>query len=398
MIGGEKERFEDAAQGASAVPGGEGADASIDQDDAQLALPLSSERHIMRAEELAPDGKTASEVMTDSIHIHRADADESAAEIRLPTPDTEPSFGSRLRAAREEKHLALADIAQRLRLPLRLVERLEQDDYSGMDQGVYLRGYLSSYARMVGLPSVAAETVAVAHMRAAPLVATGQVSRSRYLFDRYSVSATYLILTALIVVPAVWLATHGGLEQNLARTTSLDAPSTSLQIPAAPQTDAMTGNDAKPASTGDSADTAPSDTTASVAAVEPPKPQEQMVIASMAPFGASSTPAAPAAPTPEPPAAHAATGAHSLTLKLTAASWVEILGADGSKLEYGLIPAGAERTYSSDGPVSVRVGNADGASVVVDGKPLDLAPFRHANVARIRLFDANGGDSPRAEF
>jgi cytoskeleton protein RodZ len=397
MIGGEKERFEDAAQGASAVPGEQGSDASIDQDDAQLALPLSSERHIMRAEELAPDGKTASEVMTDPIHIHRADADESVAEIRLPTPHAEPSFGSRLRVAREEKNLALADVAQRLRLPLRLVQRLEQDDYAGMDQGVYLRGYLSSYARMVGLPSVAAETVAVAHMRAAPLVATGQVSRSRYLFDRYSVSATYLILTALIVVPAVWLATHGGLEQNLARTTSLDAPSTSLQIPPAPQTDATSAGDARPASTGDAADSATSDATASVAAVEPPKPQEQMVIASMAPFGASSTPAA-TVPLPDPPAAHAATGAHSLTLKLTAASWVEIVGADGSKLEYGLIPAGAERTYSSDGPVSVRVGNADGASVVVDGKPLDLAPFRHANVARIRLFDANGGESPRAEF
>ena len=263
MSGGNKERYEDAAQGASAVTGGKGADASIDQDDAQLALPLSPEGHIMRAEELAPDGKTASEVMTEpSTH---ADAAESATEFHLPTPDAEPSFGARLRAAREDRHLALADVAQRLRLPLRLVERLEQDDYSGMDQGVYLRGYLSSYARMVGLPSVAAETVAVAHMRAAPLVATGQVSRSRYLFDRYSVSATYLILTALIVVPAVWLATHGGLEQNLARTTPLDAPSTSLQIPPAPQTDATTANETKLASSGDTVDTAAAGTSASIA-------------------------------------------------------------------------------------------------------------------------------------
>jgi cytoskeleton protein RodZ len=48
--------------------------------------------------------------------------------------------------------------------------------------------------------------------------------------------------------------------------------------------------------------------------------------------------------------------------------------------------------------LSIRLGNADGAGVQVDGKPLDLAPFRHANVAHIRLFGANGADAPRAEF
>jgi cytoskeleton protein RodZ len=117
------------------------------------------------------------------------------------------------------------------------------------------------------------------------------------------------------------------------------------------------------------------------------------VVASMAPFG-TSTPAPPQ-PAEAQPAKPATTGAHSLTLKLTAASWVEILSADGSKLEYGLLPAGAEKTYSSDGALSVRLGNADGAEVVVDGKPIDLAPFRHANVARLSLF---GADSPKAEF
>ncbi|HET7925168.1 MAG TPA: helix-turn-helix domain-containing protein, partial [Rhodanobacteraceae bacterium] len=131
--------------------------------------------------------------------------------MNLAIPEStsgQPSFGQRLRAAREAKGLSHNDVAQRLRLPLRLIGRLENDDYSGMEQGVYLRGYLSSYARLVGVPTVAAETIASQHTHAAPLVATGKVSRSRYLFDRYSVSATYLILTGLIVVPAVWLATH----------------------------------------------------------------------------------------------------------------------------------------------------------------------------------------------
>lgn len=312
--------------------------------------------------------------------------------LAIPEPAAgQPSFGQRLRTAREAKGLSHSDIAQRLRLPLRLIGRLEADDYSGMEQGVYLRGYLSSYARLVGVPTVAAETIASQHTHAAPLVATGKVSRSRYLIDRYSVSATYLILTGLIVVPAVWLATHGGLEQNLARTTPLDTPTT-IQVPAQTQADAPAADNTIADAVTDTA-TLPSDATTSAAATDAPK-QEQPVVASMTPF---STPAASPAPTQDA-TSHVGSGAHSLTLKLSQASWVEILGTDGSKLEYGILPAGSERTYSSDKPVSVRLGNAEGAEVKVDGKAIDLAPFRHANVARLRVFGENGADAPAAEF
>jgi cytoskeleton protein RodZ len=340
----------------------------------------------MRAEELDHDGRTPPE----------ADLPQPGGEMNLAIPESngQPTFGQRLKAAREAKGLTHSDVAQRLRLPLRLIGRLEEDDYSGMEQGVYLRGYLSSYARLVGVPTVAAETIASQHTHAAPLVATGKVSRSRYLFDRYSVSATYLILTGLIVVPAVWLATHGGLEQNLARTTPLDSPAT-IQIPAQTPIDPA-ANEAAAADTAQNATAdvaAPSaDAATSVAASEAPK-QEQPVGASMTPFASQ-----PAAPAPQDvPVSHVGSGAHSMSLKLSQASWVEILAADGSKLEYGILPAGSERTYSSDKPVSVRLGNAEGAEVRVDGKTVDLAPFRHANVARLRVFGENGAEAPAAE-
>jgi cytoskeleton protein RodZ len=358
--------------------------ASIENDSEQLALPLSSGRHIMRAEEPDNDGKVSPE------HVAAAEA------MNLTMREhSEPTFGQRLRVARENKGLSRVEIAQRLKLPARLVERIESDDYAGMDEGVYLRGYLSSYARIVEIPTIAAESVAAQHTRSAPLVATGKVSRSRYLFDRYSVSATYLILTALIVVPAVWLATHGGLEQNLARTTSLDSPGTSIAVPPAEMAATQAENSGAGVSSPNDVSPAASDVASTGATAEPSKPQEQMpVVASMAPFGTSN--ATPPAPPPEAqPVKPASAGAHSLTLKLTGASWVEILAADGSKLEYGILPAGSEKSYSSDGPLSVRLGNAEGAEVVVDGKPIDLAPFRHSNVARLSLF---GEDSPKAEF
>jgi cytoskeleton protein RodZ len=382
--GGEERNFENAAPGASPVSGERESAASVEHDNGQLALPLSSGSDAMRAEELDKDGKTVIDLLPH---------DDS------PKQDTEAgasggTLGHRLRVAREAKGLSRAEAATKLRLPLRVLARLEDDDYQGMDEGVYLRGYLSSYARLVGVPVVVAENAAAAHARVVPLVATGTVSRSRYLFDRYSVSATYLILTGLIVVPAVWLATHGGLEQNLARTTSLDSP-TSISVPPIAQTGANDTADSPSNATDESGSSSnAADATATVAAVDAPRQEQMPVVASMTPF---STQAPIATPTPEP-AAPAKTGAHTLTLKIKAASWVEIVDAEGSKLEYGILPAGAERSYSSDGPLSVRLGNAEGAEVGVDGKPVDLAPFRRANVARLRVFGPEGVEAPRSEF
>jgi cytoskeleton protein RodZ len=383
-----KQQFDEAARGASPVSGERESGASIDQDDGQLALPLSSGRHIMRAEELEHDGKASGDALSQSVE-----------ETTRAMPERAPqkSFGQRLREAREAKGLSRGDVAQRLRLPLRLIARLEDDDYAGMDEGVYLRGYLSSYARLVEVPVVAAETVAAQHAHAAPLVATGKVSRSRYLFDRYSVSATYLILTGLIVVPAVWLATHGGLEQNLARTTPLDSPVATIQVPPPALPESQSASATEPA--GDAAPepaaTETSEAPSTAAASELPRQEQMPVVASMAPFAAPTTTPAPAA---EPAAKTGPAGAHSLVLKLTAASWVEIIGADGNKLEYGILPAGTERTYTSDAPLSVRLGNAEGADVTVDGAPIDLAPYRHANVARLKVFGPDGVESPPADF
>src|SRR4051812_9658767 len=104
--GGDKTHDNEAAPGACpATPDGE-TGASIEQDDGQLALPLSSGRATMRAEELEHDGRTPPE----------ADLPQPAQEMNLaiPEPGGQPSFGQRLRTAREAKGLTHGDVAQRL--------------------------------------------------------------------------------------------------------------------------------------------------------------------------------------------------------------------------------------------------------------------------------------------
>jgi len=61
--------------------------------------------------------------------------------------------GQRLRAAREDAGLALADVAERLRLSTTIVKALEADDYERLPGAAFVKGYLRNYAKLVGLPA-----------------------------------------------------------------------------------------------------------------------------------------------------------------------------------------------------------------------------------------------------
>ena len=287
------------------------------------------------------------------------------------------SFGSRLHAAREARGLDLETCGHTLKLPARVLRQLERDQYDGIDSKIYLGSYIGKYGRYLGIneTSIQVELDRIRQIEA-PLVATGGISHSRFLLDRYATAATYVVLTAVIVVPMIWLGVRGTLDRDLSHLAPLDA------APVA-QLDASTSNDAA---------TASSILTTKVASLVPPQvapvqvpDQEQPLMASMAPFPnlesglSTAKPAVVAAPAAQ------AGDDHSLGLNLTAASWVGILDRDGTRLEYGLLPAGSNKVYHSDQPLEVRIGNANGAQISIDGQPIELEDFQHANVAHFRV-------------
>lgn len=294
------------------------------------------------------------------------------------------SFGSRLRAAREARGLTVEDCASTLRLPVRVLRELEHGMHEGIDSKIYLGSYISKYAQYLGIndASIQVELDRIKQIEP-PLVATGGISHSRFLLDRYATAATYVVLTAVIVVPMIWLGVRGTMDRSLTHLAPLDA------VPVAQQ-DAPTATTsaASTVASGSTNNTAVAHIPVLPPTVTPPAPQDQPLMASMAPFpsmdsGNNLQPAKPA--TAVSVSVDTGTGSHSLSVTVDAASWVEVIGQDGKRLEYGLLPAGSNRTYHSDQPLDVRIGNSSGAQISIDGQPVGLDGFRHSNVAHFRV-------------
>lgn len=323
-----------------------------------------------------------------------ANMEQNAAEFRF---NDVPGFGSRLRAVRESRGLDLESCGHALHLPVRVLRQLEGNDFSGIDYQVYLGGYLRTYGRYLGIDDSEIDA-AVAKLKPAQpkLVSTGGVSHSRYLLDQYAKAATYVVLTLVIAVPTVWLGMRGTLSRDMSRLSPLDATPVAQQDAPPPAAPAPSSSAAKATTNAPVlAQVAPPAAAPAVTASAPTPNAQQPLLASMVPMpNLDNEPAITAPTVTNTPAAAIGSGAHSLTLNLSNASWVEVVSKDGARLEYGLLPAGTTKTYRSDQPLEVRIGNANGAQVTVDGQPMALDAYRRANIAHFRVDMQDGKAAP----
>jgi len=320
-----------------------------------------------------------------------ANMEQSAAEFRF---NDAPGFGSRLRAAREARGLDLETCGHALHLSVRVLRQLEGNDFDGIDYQVYLGGYLRKYGSYLGVEESEIEAAIAKSRPAQPkLVATGGVSHSRYLLDQYAKAATYVVLTLVIAVPTVWLGMRGTLSRDMSRLAPLDAAPVAQQD--APPPAASSSVAKAVAGAPVLAQTTTPATAPAAAASAPHAAATQPLLASMVPVPNLDTDVAiTPPPSSNAPEAPVGAGAHSLTLELPNASWVEVIGKDGTRLEYGLLPAGTSKTFRSDQPLEVRLGNATGAQVSVDGQPMALDPYRRSNIAHFRLEIQGGKATP----
>jgi cytoskeleton protein RodZ len=260
--------------------------------------------------------------------------------------------GHELAAAREARGLALADVAQQLKIAPRQLEALEQERFDALPGATFARGMVRSYARLLKLdPEPLVE-------RVASRLAVPDSNRLAARYDQavpFSDSgrhSTFVYLGISVGVLALVGAVAFGWHQE--RTAAVQAP-------------------AKP------------DTVANAAPHEvkrfPVPIQAQPAVAPPAPVIEEKKAVVPSEN--KPPAA--APGRHRLVVRAEEEAWIEIRDSADRLLVSSLNPAGSERVVRGRPPYSLVIGNASHVQVLYDDKPVNLAPHTRSDVARLTI-------------
>jgi len=104
-----------------------------------------------------------------------------------------------------------------------------------------------------------------------------------------------------------------------------------------------------------------------------------------APTAAATTTNANQQPAVEVRPTEQTTAVAKIKFSFSETSWVNVTDHNKKMIFDRIMPAGSEETVQGEPPLQVVVGNAPGSRLVFNDKPVDLAPYTRANVARVTL-------------
>lgn len=239
------------------------------------------------------------------------------------------ALGEEFRSAREARSLSLSDVAERLHIRSVYLAAIEDEDWHVIGAPVYVRGFMRTYARFLGLdPEAAVARFSATIPAGTPATAAPRSAASNASEKRSGEGNSPSLAAVLAIVVAVLVVLFVGYEFYQYK---VGAPAA---VPVA---------DGSPAP-------------AAVAAA--PDAGSPAVDASAEP--ADSLAAIPPGPAPA--------AKRGLTLRVTETSWLRVT-VDGTVVLEGTLPKGAAKSFSGK-VADVRVGNAGGVKIAVNGKTL----------------------------
>lgn len=286
--------------------------------------------------------------------------------------------GAQLAQARADLHLAHEDVAAKLHLATSQIQALEQDDYSSLPGATYVRGYLKSYALLLGLSP---EPILQLHARltAAPItpdyktIAPQKEITSRHHQVRF---VTYIMAAIVVGLAFTWWQGRDARPPNPLLAVQDSQPVADVSIPGP---DSVAGTEKSPA------EAAASTTLPNPAVTENKLPDRLMP---SAPVVASSAVVAPPPTVVLPvPATQSAGPRIKLVLHTDQESWADIRDAHQTRLLYETVPAGRSVTIEGEAPLSVFLGNAAGVRLDYNGQAVDIARHKRGMMARFTLGD-----------
>lgn len=286
----------------------------------------------------------------------------SSQDIEKETPanPADESPGRMVAKAREAASISPTDLALRLRLDTRVVKALERDDFENLPAPMFVKGYIRSIAKELGVDAQAILAAYESHTSVEPPSLADFSSRAPDQVGINSTSikiVTYGLVALLIVLIALWGRSN--------------FPDGETQPP--PQSPSDSHADAPPPLPYNF-DIVEHETQ-SWQNVEPAEPVAAPDTES-ATESADAEAGAQTAPTPD---------SHDLSVETDSEAWIEIYADDGTRLYFGMARAGRAIELSAQPYFRLILGNTDSISLRFDGELVDLAPFAQQGVAQLEL-------------
>jgi cytoskeleton protein RodZ len=227
-----------------------------------------------------------------------------------------PALGEELRAARESRHLSLSDVSDQIHIRSLYLQAIEDENWASIAAPVYVRGFVRTYARFLGLNP---EEAVAQYNGNAPTDTKAEAPKEPvYISDRRGPSL-WLLGAGAVAILLVAFAGYNYYQLQKSTQAAIIAEGTPIPTvaPASPIVGAAGGE----------------------------------------PAYAPATHALPPAP-----------GGPGLAVRLDDRSWLRII-VDGTDRMEGVFDAGTERVFRGK-TATVRVGNAGGVDISVNGKDL----------------------------
>ncbi len=297
-----------------------------------------------------------------------------------------PSFGEKLKQEREKRKITLEQISVSTKIGTRMLQALEEDKFNQLPGGIFNKGFVRAYSRVVGLDED--QTVAE-YLQAsgdAPPIRSDSGGRedearenNRENININEASASRLeageastrplpwgLFAAVLLVIALALSFWSHRQRERTRQAAQPPRSETTERSPASQRSAVPENVSGGVSTEGSKTEVSKTGVAKTGA-----PKEDSSVRSPTSGSPATKPASSAAlKSPQGLVTAAAPGEFTLVIQTREESWISVT-ADGTAVASELLPAGSERSIHGRKQIVVRAGNAGGVDFHLNGKKLD---------------------------
>ncbi|EJL6394673.1 DUF4115 domain-containing protein [Vibrio navarrensis] len=291
--------------------------------------------------------------------------------------DTAPTIevGTLLKRKREELGYSQKQVADRLRLRLTVIEQIDNNQLATDQVATFTRGYLRSYARLVGVDEsvvlAALDDAGDAQHQEQEMQSFSRKTKTEKHNSRIML-ITWGVFIIIIGISSLWWWQNqrdNSLSQSVNDTSAVEVPAVMEESENTPALDDVVMQEltVAPEEVSSSVEAPSSDATPEEVLIEEPAAVEAEVAESVQ------------------TSATLADDQQVITMTFEADCWIQVKDAQGKTLISGIRKAGQDLELSGEAPFKVILGAPEGVAMTFASEPVDLSRYTAGKVARFTL-------------